>query len=177
MIKAKLKIRVIGDPCLRRKSEPLKEVGPSERMLIEAMLDAMYESKGVGLAAPQVGINQQIFVADAGDGPIVVINPKILKKKGSDTLEEGCLSIPGVTVKVKRAETIVVQFIDAHGRPVEKELSDLWARVFQHENDHLHGKLIIDYANLSEKIKIKKQLKEFKADTVNHRLKKVADNG
>ena len=177
MIKAKLKIRVIGDPCLRKKSEFLKEVGPSERMLIEAMLDAMYESKGVGLAAPQVGINQQIFVADVGDGPIVVVNPKILKKKGSVSHEEGCLSIPGVTVKVKRPEKIVVQYLDQNSQPVERELSDLLARVFQHESDHLNGKLIIDYANLSEKLKIKKQLKELQHTNSTHRLKKVAGNG
>lgn len=167
MIKGQLKIRVYGDPCLRRKSEPLKEVGPSERMLIAAMLDTMYESKGLGLAAPQVGINQQIFVADVGDGPIVVINPKILKRKGSAELEEGCLSIPGITVSVKRPDHIVVQYCDENNRPVEAELKNMLARVFQHENDHLNGKLIIDHATLRERLKFLKQLK-LKKDKTSH---------
>lgn len=167
MIKGQLKIRVYGDPCLRRKSEPLKEVGPSERMLIAAMLDTMYESKGLGLAAPQVGINQQIFVADVGDGPIVVINPKILKRKGSAELEEGCLSIPGITVNVKRPDHITVQYRDENNRPVEAELKNILARVFQHENDHLNGKLIIDHAALRERLKLLKQLK-LKKDKTTH---------
>ena len=160
MIKGKLKIRIYGDPCLRKKSEPLKEVGPSERMLIAAMIDTMYEHKGLGLAAPQVGINQQIFVADVGDGPMVVVNPKIIKRTGSSDLEEGCLSIPGITVDVKRPKKIVVQYLDENSQPVEKEFKDMLARVFQHENDHLNGKLIIDYASLPEKIKFRKKLVE-----------------
>jgi peptide deformylase len=159
MIKGKLKIRIFGDPCLRKKSEPLKEVGPGERMLISAMLDTMYEHKGVGLAAPQVGINQQIFVVDVGDGPVVVVNPKIIKRKGSSDLEEGCLSIPGITVNVKRPQKIVVQYLDENSQPVEKEISSMLARVFQHENDHLQGRLIIDYAPLSEKLKMRRILK------------------
>ena len=178
MIKSQLKIRIFGDPCLRQKSEQVKEVGPGERMLIEAMLDTMYESKGVGLAAPQVGINQQIFVADTGAGAIVVVNPKILKKKGSVSQEEGCLSIPGVTVKVRRPEKIVVQYFDANNRLVEKELNELLSRVFQHETDHLNGKLITDYASLSAKLKIKKQLKELaKLYNPLHRMKKATSHG
>ena len=160
MVKANLKIRIYGDPCLRKKSELVKEVGPSERFLIEAMLDTMNEHKGVGLAAPQVGISKQIFVADVGEGPVVVINPKIVKKKGTESLEEGCLSIPGITVKVKRSQKIVVQYLDEMGRPVERQINDLLARVFQHETDHLNGKLIVDYASLSKKLKMKKQLKD-----------------
>ena len=160
MIRGKLKIRIYGDPCLRKKSEILKEVGPSERMLIAAMLDTMYESKGVGLAAPQVGINQQIFVADVGDGPVVVVNPKILKKSGAIKQEEGCLSIPGITVDVKRPGKIVVQYLDENSRLVERELNNILARVFQHESDHLNGKLIIDYVPLTEKLKVRRLLKE-----------------
>ena len=162
MITTKLKIRIYGDPCLRKKSVPVKAVGPGERMLIKAMIETMRDHKGIGLAAPQVGINEQIFVADAGDdqGPIAVINPKIIKKSGSGSLEEGCLSIPGVVLNIKRPSKVTVRYMDESGKEVEKEFIDLWARVIQHETDHLHGKLITDYAGILAKKKLKKQLKE-----------------
>ena len=110
MTTTKLKIRVYGDPCLRKKSSPVKSVGASERLLIKNMLETMYEHKGIGLAAPQVGINEQIFVADVGDGPVAVINPRITKKRGSEVMEEGCLSIPGVLIKIKRPKKIFVSY-------------------------------------------------------------------
>src|SRR2546422_152115 len=87
-----------------------------ETYTIAGMLDTMYQHKGVGLAAPQVGINQQIFVADVGEGPMVVVNPKIIKRKGSGDLEEGCLSIPGITVNVKRSQKITVQYFDENNQ-------------------------------------------------------------
>lgn len=159
---AKLKIRLYGDPCLRKKSVLVKEVGTSERMLIAAMLEAMHENKGIGLAAPQVGINQQIFVADIGQGPVAVINPKVLKRIGSETVEEGCLSIPGVSVKVKRPKKITVRYTDQNNEIVERELEELMARVFLHETDHLLGRLIVDYASLSQKARLRKLLKSIK---------------
>ena len=155
-----LKIRLYGDPCLRKKSVPVKEAGSVERILIQAMIETMLKNKGVGLAAPQVGINQRIFVADIGEGPIAVINPKIVKKTGAMTMQEGCLSIPGVTVAVKRAKSIVVKYIDENNREIERRFDDLLARVILHETDHLDGKLIVDYASLSEKRKLKEKLKD-----------------
>lgn len=161
----KLKIRLYGDSCLRKKSSPVKKVGSGERILIESMIETMYEYKGIGLAAPQIGVNEQIFVADVGSGPIAVINPRIIKKKGSMVMEEGCLSIPGVVVKIKRSQKIFVSYLDEHNNKVERECDELLARVFQHETDHLHGKLIVDYASLAQKIKLKKKLSEIrKAD-------------
>ena len=156
----KLKIRVYGDPCLRKKSKPVKEVGPAERMLMAAMVETMHGHKGVGLAAPQVGINQRITVVDIGEGPVAIINPRILKKRGRDVMEEGCLSLPGVLVEVKRAKEIRVKYIDEYNQTVERSCSDLLARVIQHEIDHLNGKLIIDYPSLKERFKLRKQLKE-----------------
>jgi len=153
-----LRIRTYGDPCLRKKSKPVTEVGPSERFLINAMIDTMHAYKGIGLAAPQVGINEQIFVVDTGDGAFAVINPHIVKKLGSDVMEEGCLSIPEVLVKVKRAESIVVEYMDENNRKVERKCFGLLAKVIQHETDHLNGKLIIDYASLAEKLKFKKTI-------------------
>lgn len=154
------KIRLYGDPCLRKKSVPVLYVGSAEQALIEAMLIAMRENKGVGLAAPQVGVNRQIFVADIGDGPLAFINPRIIRRFGGSSLEEGCLSIPGVTVMVRRPERIIVRYIDENNQPQERAYEDMMARVVQHEIDHLEGKMIIDYATFKEKIRLRKQLKE-----------------
>jgi len=131
-------------------------------MLIESMFRTMHEEKGIGLAAPQVGVNIRLFVVDIGDGPVVLINPKILRKKGSVVMEEGCLSIPGVMVDVKRPEEITVRYTDQENKQQQKTCSELLARVIQHENDHLNGKLIVDYAGLAAKIKLKKQLQELR---------------
>ena len=109
MTTTKLKVRLYGDPCLRRESDPIEEVGPSERMLINAMIATMHYQKGIGLAAPQIGINRQLFVADVGDGPIAIMNPKIIQVSGLSEMEEGCLSIPEVNIIVERPEKIVVQ--------------------------------------------------------------------
>lgn len=159
----KLTIRYYGDPVLRKKAAPVSYVGSGERILIKALLAAMYENKGVGLAAPQVGISQQIFVADDGDGPIAIINPKIVKKVGTIVkMEEGCLSIPGIQVKVRRPSEIWVQYTDHNNEKVERHLTELLARVFQHENDHLQGKLITDYATLSQKTLFRKKLSNIK---------------
>ena len=156
----KLNVRLYGDPCLRKKSALVKEVGVSERMLIRSMLETMYSHKGIGLAAPQVGINQQIFVADVGDGPVVIVNPKIVRKSGVTNREEGCLSIPGVMANIKRPAKIWVKYIDENNQVVEQEYSDLMARVFLHETDHLLGKLIIDYLNPRAKAKLEEKLTE-----------------
>ena len=153
----KLKIRLYGDPCLRKKSLPVEHIGAAERLLIEMMTATMQEHKGVGLAAPQVGIHQRIFVADAGPGPMVIINPRIIKKSGNVEMEEGCLSIPGVTAKIKRAQRIWVQYQDEFNRRHERAFDDLMARVVLHETDHLNGKLIVDYLSLKERRKIDKQ--------------------
>ncbi len=163
MLTTKLKIRLYGDPCLRKKSTLLKEVGPSERILIDSMIATMHDYKGIGLAAPQVGVNQRIIVADIGEGPMALINPKIIRKSGTDILEEGCLSIPGITVKIKRAQKVLVQYTDHNNKSVEKVFEDLLARVILHETDHLDGKLIIDYATIVAKRKFKNQLKEIEA--------------
>src|ERR1700684_2485547 len=129
-----LKIRFYGDPCLVTKSKSVKEVGPVERMLIAAMFETMEACRGVGLAAPQVGINEQIFVVDTGKAVFVAINPRIIKTAGSEVMEEGCLSIPRVLVDIKRAKTIWVEFTDEDNRQVRAQLNGLAAKVFQHEH-------------------------------------------
>jgi len=157
---AQLKIRLYGDAILTQKSLPVKEIGPAERLLIESMLYTMYQHKGIGLAAPQVGIDQRIFVADIGDGPIAVINPKVIKKSGLVGMDEGCLSIPGINVTIKRPKKITVSFTDINGQKHTVDLENLLARVFLHETDHLDGKLIVDYVSAKEK---KELIKEFEA--------------
>lgn len=163
-----LTVRLYGDACLREKCDPVNEVGVSERVFIEAMIATMREYKGVGLAAPQVGVIRQIFVVDIGDGPVAAVNPKIIERKGSAPLEEGCLSIPGVSVEVRRPRKIRVRYLDEHNRVVEKEYTDLMARVFLHETDHLAGKLIVSYADWRGKSGLKKQLQEIVRQSESH---------
>ncbi len=153
-----LKIRLYGDPCLTAKSKPVKEVSAAERILIASMFETMHVQKGVGLAAPQVGINEQIFVVDTGKDALVVINPKIIRIFGSETAEEGCLSIPYLQVNVKRATELEVEFIDENNQPVRARISGLLAKVFQHENDHLQGKLITDYLNPQERRQVLQEI-------------------
>lgn len=155
-----LKIRIYGDPCLQTKSRAVKEVGPVERMLIAAMFETMIACKGVGLAAPQVGINEQIFVVDTGKEVFAAVNPKIIKSAGSEVMEEGCLSIPRVLVDIKRAKTTWVEFTNEDNRRVRSQLNGLVARVFQHEYDHLQGKLILDYLKPHDRSKILSELKK-----------------
>jgi len=156
-----LKIRLYGDPCLTKKSVPVKEVGPGERMLVQAMIKTMRRYKGIGLAAPQVGINQRLFVADIGEGPLVVVNPKIVRKSGSQVLEEGCLSIPGISVPIERAQKVQLEYVDENNQKLQGEFSDLMARVILHENDHLEGKLILEYVGSNEKEKLIQQFEEY----------------
>ena len=153
-----LKVHFYPDQCLRRKSLAVTKVGSAERLLIKSMIATMIHHKGIGLAAPQLGINQRFFVADIGQGPTAFFNPQILQRQGSATLEEGCLSIPGVNIKIKRSGKIVVSYLDINNELQEQTFEGLMARVIQHENDHLDGKLILDYLNAQEKSKIEKQL-------------------
>ena len=160
----KLKLRFYGDPCLRKPAQRVKTVGPAERLIIHEMAQAMYEFEGSGLAAPQVGIDQQIFVADVGEGPFAVTNPEFLIKSSQETvLDEGCLSLPKIRVNVSRPEVVRVRYLDETGRQVERDLSGLMAKVFQHESDHLNGRMIIDHASKEEKAKYKAQLADLEA--------------
>ena len=159
MAETELKIRVVGDPVLRKKARKVSRVSASHRAILSEMSRLMYEARGVGLAAPQVGIDEQMIVVDIGKGLYKLINPKIIKKEGSQAIEEGCLSVPGVSVKVKRAKKIMLQALDEDGKIVVFDAQDLLACVCQHEIDHLLGKLIIDYAPLWKRLGLKNKLK------------------
>jgi peptide deformylase len=170
MEKTALKIRVFGDPVLKKKAKPVKEVTSSHSEFLSQMAQLMYAEYGIGLAAPQVGINECMIVADIGTGLYKLINPKIVKKNGSQTIEEGCLSVPGVCLKVKRAGKVVLEAENEESELVTIEADGLLACVFQHEIDHLDGKLIVDHASLIDKIKIKKRLDELKKRSEHERL-------
>jgi peptide deformylase len=160
MVFGPLKIRLYGDPCLEVKSKPVKEVGPVERMLISAMFETMVACKGVGLAAPQVGINEQIMVVDTGKEAFAAVNPKFIKTTGSEAMEEGCLSVPRVLVDIKRAKNALVEFTDQDNHRVRVQLNGFVARVFLHEYDHLQGKLILDHLQPKDRARIISQMKK-----------------
>ncbi|MBN1869783.1 MAG: peptide deformylase [Candidatus Omnitrophica bacterium] len=152
-----LDIKKYPDVVLRKRCVRLQEMTDSETILFEKMLFTMRHFAGIGLAAPQIGISKRLIVADIGEGAIKLANPIILKSKGLDQMEEGCLSIPGVGVAVDRPDEVIVSGLNEKGRAIEVKTKGLMARVLQHEIDHLNGKLIIDYLTLFEKLKLKIQ--------------------
>ena len=137
-------IRTEGNPVLRKVSRPVTEMNQKIRTLIFDMLDTMYESMGVGLAAPQVGILKRVVTIDVGDGPIVLINPEILETSGEQTGDEGCLSVPGMAGQVTRPNYVKVKALDENMEEVIYEGTELLARAFCHEIDHLDGKMYTD---------------------------------
>lgn len=153
-------LKLYPDAVLRQKSLPINDVDGAVRDLMNGMAEIMYTYNGVGLAAPQVGMLQRIIIADIGEGLIALANPEILQKEGEGRLEEGCLSLPDIQVDVARSQSIFVRGLNREGKEVQHELSDLMARVIQHEIDHLNGVLIIDYASAAEKIFLRKKLKD-----------------
>lgn len=132
------------------------------RELMDSMAEVMYTYRGIGLAAPQVGMLWRVIIADVGEGLITLVNPEILQKDGNDRLQEGCLSLPDIEVDVERKHSIFVRGIDANGKEASLELAGLIARVIQHEIDHLNGVLITDYASAKENLLIKRKLKALK---------------
>lgn len=166
-----LKIKTFGAPVLRKKARSIEEVTEGHRDILSSMAGLMYESSGVGLAAPQVGVSAAMIVADIGSGLYKLINPKVIKRQGGQVNQEGCLSIPGICIKVKRAKGVVVKALDEYAHPLTIEAEGLLACVLQHEIDHLKGKLIVDYASLMDKIKIGKRLKELKEKNHDEKLR------
>jgi peptide deformylase len=144
---ATLKIVTLGDPILRRKAQPVAKITKRLRNLAKDMLDTLYKENGAGLAAPQIGVSERLVVIDVGKGPLVLFNPEILAREGQVRDSEGCLSIPGRSEYITRAQKVRVKFTDLHGQTLTMEGEDLLARAFQHEIDHLDGVLYIDYLN------------------------------
>lgn len=139
-------IRVMGDPVLNKTCKEVTKMTLRTKILINDMLDTMYDAGGVGLAAPQVGILKRIVVIDVGEGPIVLINPEIAEASGEQTGDEGCLSVPGKAGTVTRPQYVKVKALNQDMEPVVLEGEDLLARAFCHEIDHLDGHLYVDLA-------------------------------
>ena len=161
-------IVTFGHPALISKSSEIDQIDDYIINLSKKMISIMYEAPGVGLAAPQIGINKNIFVFDAGEGPFVAINPKMEKKEGEMIFMEGCLSLPGYYWDIERAEYARISCLNEKGEEVVYEGEELMGRVLQHEYDHLRGKLLIK----SLKRKVRKEalreisLKGFPGDKI-----------
>lgn len=149
----KRKIVQFPNPVLRKKSKAVKRVTPATVQLINDMIEIMHAAPGIGLAAPQVGENLRAIVVDIGDGPMEVINPKIIKKSGAQIFQEGCLSLPDVEAPVERAAHILLSGLDKSGNKIEIDAQGLLATVFQHEIDHLDGLVFIDRVKDPSKIR------------------------
>lgn len=143
-----LDIRVLGDPILRQTTEPVREITDELRTLVADMFETMHHARGIGLAAPQVGRTERLAVIEIEGEPLVVINPEILETAGKAKAEEGCLSIPDIYADVERPKDVVVRAMDLEGKTYEIQATDLLARCLQHEIDHLHGKLFLDYLSV-----------------------------
>ena len=138
------KIRELGDEVLTKPCKEVTKMTLRTKILINDMLDTMYEAMGVGLAAPQVGILKRIVTIDIGEGPIVLINPEILETSGEQTGEEGCLSVPGKAGLVTRPNYVKVKALNEDMEEIVLEGEELLARAFCHEIDHLDGKMYVD---------------------------------
>jgi peptide deformylase len=155
-----------GDPVLETKAAAIEEFDtPDLHKLIEDMFESMYAARGVGLAAPQIGIGKRIAVIDCSNGErseekIVIINPEIIKVEGGQANEEGCLSIPGFRENVTRGKRVTVKAQDVKGEWFEKTGEDLLARALQHETDHLNGTLYINHVSVLKRDLIKRKIRK-----------------
>jgi len=156
-----LNILHFPDTRLRNRAKPVEQVDESVRKLIDDMFETMYEAPGIGLAATQVDDARQVIVIDISedhDQPLCLINPEILESAGEESMDEGCLSVPGVYETVVRADKVRVRALNKNGEPFEMEVEGLLAVCIQHEMDHLEGKLFIDYLSNLKRQRIRKKL-------------------
>jgi peptide deformylase len=137
-------IRVVGDPVLRQRAAEVTRIDGRLAKLADDMIVTMYEAPGVGLAAPQVGVEKRLFVYDVGEGPRTIVNPSIVESDGEWVFEEGCLSVPGLSWEIVRPKLVHLVGIDLDGNEVSIEADEVLARCFQHELDHLDGVLLLE---------------------------------
>ena len=148
---ATLEIRKAGDPVLKKQCQAVEKVTGKIKKLLDDMAETMQAADGVGLAAPQVGVELRVVVIDVGEGLIELINPVLLEKEGCQEGLEGCLSVPGVFGEVERYEKVVVEGLNRSGRKIRVTGSGLLARALQHEMDHLDGVLFVEKAESLQK--------------------------
>jgi len=139
-------MRHLPDPVLKQKAKRVPIIDKSIQKLIDDMVETMQQSKGVGLAAPQVGVSQRVIVLQMpGEEPIAIINPEIVKRSGEREVSEACLSVPGYAGKIKRSASVTVKGLNRQGKPIRIKATDLMAQALEHEIDHLNGTLYIDH--------------------------------
>jgi peptide deformylase len=159
----RLTILEYPDPRLRTVAQPVAAVDASVRRLIDDMLETMYASNGIGLAATQVDVHLRLLVADVSEErsePLVFVNPEILERGEAEPMQEGCLSLPGIFEEVERARRIRVRALRRDGKPFEMEACGLLAVCIQHEMDHLEGKLLVDYLSELKRQRIRRKLEK-----------------
>jgi peptide deformylase len=159
----RLTILEFPDPRLRTRAAPVDTVDGSLRDLIDDMLETMYAARGIGLAATQVNVHKRVLVTDVSEArnqPRAFINPEILSRDGSETSQEGCLSVPGYYDEVQRAARVRVRALDRDGKSFEEDLEGLLAICVQHEIDHLDGKLFVDYLSEMKRQRVRKKLEK-----------------
>ncbi len=144
-------IRVYGDPVLRQVAAAVEEIDGRIARMVEDMIPAMHAAEGIGLAAPQVGIQKRLFVYDIGEGPRTLVNPEIVESDGEWAFEEGCLSVPGLSFEIVRPKLVHLVGRDLDGNEVSIEADELLARLFQHELDHLDGVLLLDHLDKKQR--------------------------
>ncbi len=153
-------IRTYGDPVLKSKAAEVADINGKVARLVDDMFDTLYESdSGIALAAPQIGVQKQIFVWDIDDEQMAIINPRIVESSGEWVYDEGCLSIPGLYVEMLRPNHVLVRGLTIDGDEIEIEASELMGRMFQHEIDHLHGVLMFDRMTPEQR---KEAMKEYR---------------
>jgi peptide deformylase len=160
---ALLPILEFPDPRLRTRAQPVEQVDGALRKLIDDMFETMYAAPGIGLAATQVNVHKRVLVIDISESRnerLALINPEILSREGVEETEEGCLSVPGVYDKVKRADRIRVRALNREGKQIEFDADGLLAVCIQHEIDHLDGKLFVDYLSELKRTRIRKKLEK-----------------
>lgn len=149
-----LKVKTYPDPTLKKRAEPLSQFGPEEQVLFDDMIETMYGEEGVGLAAPQVGISKRVIICSptmTRGEEYVFVNPEILEARGRELGLEGCLSLPGISGEIARARVIRFRALNRQGEPLEMEVKDFFARIIQHEVDHINGILLIDRVDFNKR--------------------------
>ncbi|RME36051.1 MAG: peptide deformylase [Gammaproteobacteria bacterium] len=157
------------DPRLRTRAAPVERVDDEVRQLAADMLETMYAAPGIGLAATQVNVHRRVVVIDISEGrdqPLCLVNPEIVEKRGEEEMEEGCLSVPGVYERVRRAEFVRATYLDLEGEPREIATDGLLAVCIQHELDHLEGRLFVDYLSTLKQQRIRRKLEKLRRQTL-----------
>ena len=157
-----LPIKIYGSPVLREKAVPVEKITDDLISLIVDMKKSLAYHQGIGLAANQIGVARRLFLADGGGGLKVFINPRIIETDGTAVSEEGCLSLPEIYVDVRRESSLLMEYLDEKEKIVQIEADGLWARVIQHEYDHLEGIMISDHAGFLAKKLIRGKLKRLR---------------